>query len=131
MNSTTVMYIIFKSYCGNIEKNQITNLFSYFLIYFSIGTHVEVTFSHFRFKPKQNYFHVVLYFSMISIFCLLQQFSISYASLLKYLNIYLSIYFTMEIDVEVTLSHLQSILRQKYFNAILYYAISITIWLYI
>ena len=96
-----------------------------------MGTHVEVTFSHFRFKPMQNYFHVVLNFSIISIFCLLEQFSISYASLLKYLNIYLSIYFTMEIDVEVTLSHLQSISRKKYFNAILYYAIGITIWLYI
>ena len=43
-SSTTLLYIIFKSYCGIILKNPIKNLFPYFSIHFTMGSDVEVTF---------------------------------------------------------------------------------------
>ena len=83
MSSTTLLYIIFKSYCGIIKKNPIKNLFPYFPIHFTMGTDVEVTFSLLRSITTQKYFDVVMYLSMSSIFGFLEQLSISYASWFK------------------------------------------------
>ena len=68
-----------------------------------MGTDVEVTCSHLRSKPTQKYFDVALYFSMNSIFCYLEQLSLSYASWFTIYIKYFPIHFTMEVDVELTI----------------------------
>ena len=58
-------------------------MITYFPIHFTKGTDGKVTFSHLSFKPTLKYFDEILYFSINSIFCLLGQLSISYASWLN------------------------------------------------
>ena len=90
-------------------------------IHFTIGTSVEVTFSHLKFRTTQKYFDAVLYRSISSIFCIsCSNFLSHMLNLQKLLKRNSPIHFTIKSDVEVTFSHVKSIKTHNYLYAVLY-----------